>query len=235
MKIHCLFEQSGTFKNEFKKLGFEAYDYDILDDFGQTDYKINLFEEIKKEYEGGVSIFQNISKDDLVMAFFPCIRFEASILLSFRGQNKAFKKWDNVQKMKYCIKLHEELHQLYVLVNQLFIIAIRNGFKMIVENPYSKEHYLHRYWCIKPSVIDKNRRERGDYYVKPTQYWFINCEPKNNLIFEAMEINAVGGKDAVRNITASHFKDENVKSQKVARSMIHPDYANRFIREFIID
>ena len=43
MKIHCLFEQSGTFKNEFKKLGFEAYDYDILDDFGQTDYKINLF------------------------------------------------------------------------------------------------------------------------------------------------------------------------------------------------
>ena len=28
--IHLLFEQSGTFKNEFKKLGFNAYDYDIL-------------------------------------------------------------------------------------------------------------------------------------------------------------------------------------------------------------
>ena len=28
-KIHCLFEQSGTFKNEFKKLGYEAFDYDI--------------------------------------------------------------------------------------------------------------------------------------------------------------------------------------------------------------
>lgn len=25
MKAHCLFEQSGTFKNEFKKLGIEAY------------------------------------------------------------------------------------------------------------------------------------------------------------------------------------------------------------------
>lgn len=24
MKAHCLFEQSGTFKNEFKKLGIEA-------------------------------------------------------------------------------------------------------------------------------------------------------------------------------------------------------------------
>jgi hypothetical protein len=233
MKIHCLFEQSGTFKNEFKKLGFEAYDYDILDDFGQTDYKINLFEEIKKEYEGGVSIFQNISNDDLVMAFFPCIRFEASILLSFRGQNKALKKWDNVQKMEYCIKLHEELHQLYVLVNQLFIIAIRNGFKMIVENPYSKEHYLHRYWCIKPSVIDTNRVERGDYYKKPTQYWFVNCEPKNNLIMEIAPNNKV--EKTVEWITAKSFGHEKVKSQRVARSMIHPDYANRFIREFIID
>ena len=235
MKVHCFFEQSGTFKNEFKKLGFEAFDYDILDDFGQTDYKINLFDEIQKEYAGGVSIFQNILKDDLVMAFFPCIRFEASILLSFRGQNCGMKQWNDVQKMEYDIKLHKELHDLYVLVNQLFIIAIRNGFKMIVENPYSKEHYLHRYWCIKPSLIDKNRRERGDYYVKPTQYWFVNFEPKNNLIFEAMEMNAVGGRDAVRNITASHFKDENVKTQKVARSMMHTSYANRFIREFILE
>lgn len=29
MKVHCLFEQSGTFKNEFRKLGINAYDYDI--------------------------------------------------------------------------------------------------------------------------------------------------------------------------------------------------------------
>lgn len=29
MKVHCFFEQSGTFKNEFKKLGHEAYDYDM--------------------------------------------------------------------------------------------------------------------------------------------------------------------------------------------------------------
>ena len=27
MIAHCMFEQSGTFKNEFKKLGIEALDY----------------------------------------------------------------------------------------------------------------------------------------------------------------------------------------------------------------
>ena len=50
MKVHCLFEQSGTFKNEFEKLGYEAYDYDIQNEFGETDNVIDLFAEIR----GGV-------------------------------------------------------------------------------------------------------------------------------------------------------------------------------------
>lgn len=52
MKVHCLFEQSGTFKNEFKKLGIQAYDYDILNDFKQTDYVVDLFKEIR----GGITV-----------------------------------------------------------------------------------------------------------------------------------------------------------------------------------
>ena len=47
MKVHCLFEQSGTFKNEFKKLGYEAYDYDIQNEFGETDHVVDLFENIR--------------------------------------------------------------------------------------------------------------------------------------------------------------------------------------------
>ena len=57
--IHCFFEQSGTFKNEFKKLGYTAYDYDIQNNFGETDYQIDLFTEIEKAYSGGqVSLIQ---------------------------------------------------------------------------------------------------------------------------------------------------------------------------------
>ena len=49
-KVHCFFEQSGTFKNEFKKLGYKAIDYDILNDFNETDVVIDLFkEDIEKE------------------------------------------------------------------------------------------------------------------------------------------------------------------------------------------
>lgn len=46
-KVYCLFEQSGTFKNEFRKLGIEAEDYDIRDDFGETDHVVDLFAEIR--------------------------------------------------------------------------------------------------------------------------------------------------------------------------------------------
>lgn len=46
-KAHCLFEQSGTFKNEFIKLGVPAEDYDIQNEFGQTDHIVDLFAEIR--------------------------------------------------------------------------------------------------------------------------------------------------------------------------------------------
>ena len=68
--VHCLFEQSGTFKNEFKKLGINAYDYDVLNEFGETDYQIDLFKEIRGGYDGKPSIFDKIAKDDLILAFF---------------------------------------------------------------------------------------------------------------------------------------------------------------------
>lgn len=47
MVAHCLFEQSGTFKGEFEKLGVKAFDYDIANDYGKTDYQVDLYAEIR--------------------------------------------------------------------------------------------------------------------------------------------------------------------------------------------
>lgn len=183
--FHCLFEQSGTFKNEFKKLGYEAYDYDILNDFGETDFQIDLFNEIEKGYVGEKSIFDNIKQEDYILAFFPCVRFENQIILSFKGINNSLKSWNNKQKLEYDIKLHNELHNMYLLVTKLAIICYRKELKLIIENPYSEQHYLTRYWCLEPNVVDKDRTIRGDYFKKPTQYWFINCNPTYRPLFES--------------------------------------------------
>lgn len=59
-KVHCFFEQSGTFKNEFIKLGIPAEDYDIQNNFGETDYQIDLFKEIEDAYDGKPSLFDQI-------------------------------------------------------------------------------------------------------------------------------------------------------------------------------
>lgn len=219
--IHCLFEQSGTFKNEFKKLGYTAYDYDILNDFNETDFQIDLFFEIELAYEGKKSIFDKINTNDLVFAFFPCTRFETQILLHFRGDSIQQKNCSDLQKLEKDLQLHNELHYFYSLITKLAIICLKRNIPLIIENPYSSQHYLTKYWALKPKIIDLDRTFNGDYYKKPTQYFFIGCEPKNNLFFEPI--------DVLKRKSIIHT------SNKIERSLISSQYASRFIRTYIID
>lgn len=133
-KAHCLFEQAGTFKNEFKKLGIPCEDYDILNDFGETENEVDLFQAIRDCYEWKQSILDRISRGDIVMAFFPCTRFEAQIILSMRGENCGMKGWTDEKKLEYSMRIQRELSEYFELVSKLVIIAIRGG----VENGYRK-------------------------------------------------------------------------------------------------
>lgn len=162
-----------------------------------------------------------MTPDDVILAFFPCTRFEQQVLLWFRGENYGQKGWSDIQKLEKDIELHEELNLNYSLITKLAIVILRKGLKMVFENPYSDQHYLTKYWCIKPKVIDKDRAKDGDYYKKPTQYWFFGCEPKENIVFEPIEY-----------IPTKTIVNEH---NKAARSEIHPQYAERFIKKYIID
>ena len=155
------------------------------------------------------------------MAFFPCIRFENQMLLHFRGEATQMKNWTLENKLAHNLIYHNELNHNYSLITKLAIICLRRNLKLIIENPYSTQHYLQKYWCIKPQIIDVDRREMGDWYEKPTQYWFINCEPLNQLLFDEP--------------IASHKKKTILHTDTVERSMISPDYARRFIRTYIIE
>ena len=126
-KAHCLFEQSGTWKNEFIKIGIPAEDYDILDDFGETDHVVDLFGEIEKAYRGDSSLFDSIGSNDLVIAFFPCTRFEAQVTMFFNGNHYSIRDWSDEEKLRYVIGLHSELHNLYDKLCKLFAIANLGG------------------------------------------------------------------------------------------------------------
>ena len=184
-------------------------------------------------YQGKPSLFDRISPDDLIFAFFPCIRFENQIMLWFRGQSASQKGWSLEKKCEFDINLLEEVLHMYSLVNKMFIICIRKGLKLVMENPYSEEHFLRRYWCYSPAVIDRDRRDNGDYFKKPTQYWFLNCEPQNNLVFEP--IRYVGIHTKWEHRTTKDYRATGASNVKTGRSMIHSQYADRFIRQYILD
>ena len=79
-KAHCLFEQSGTFKNEFIKLGIPAEDYDIQNHFNQTDHVIDLFGEIEKAYTNRTE--QNRTEQNRTIVLLYLTECQAMTLLS---------------------------------------------------------------------------------------------------------------------------------------------------------
>ncbi len=226
-KIHCFFEQSGTFRDEFRALGFTAEDYDIQNDFGQTDHVIDLFAEIDSAWEGKPSLFDSISKDDLVMAFFPCIYFcdASSFKFSFAEHN--YRALSDEEKLKKILERSELRQRFYTLVLRLYGLALRKGFKMVLENPWSGNHYFKNNNFPKPpSIVDCDRTLRGDYFKKPTAYWFVNFEPTEGRITEQQD------KERKTIYGTKSSGQAGICSEE--RSMISRDYARNFIHDFIL-
>jgi hypothetical protein len=120
----------------------------------------------------------------------------------------------NIKRTKY-----------YHTLVELFCICSERGLRLIVENPWNEQTYLKANFILPPSYIDKDRTRRGDYYRKPTAYWFVNCRPELGFTYQ-------------------HDKEERAimrtKSGAQAgvcgeeRSMIHSDYARNFICDNIL-
>ena len=226
-KVHCFFEQSGTFKREFVKLGIPAEDYDIQNHFNETDHIIDLFAEIEKAYSGRQSVFDAITQDDLVLAFFPCIYFCDAKTIAFRCCSTHQHGWSLEQMMDDNIIKSEERQRFYRTLLQMVAVVSRKGLRMIIENPWntSQATYLQNNF-LAPTMIDHNRAKRGDYFVKPTAYWYLNCEPTYGMSYQENKTPQI-----VYKVKAKSYK-QGVCDEE--RSMISPDYARNFICDFII-
>lgn len=224
-KVHCFFEQSGTFKNEFIKLGIPAEDYDIQNNFGETNNVVDLFDEIKEAYENKPSVFDTITCDDLIFAFFPCIFFCENNQLYFTGKHHNLSKFPTKDKVDIIIERQNNRAYFYNMCLRLFAICDMRGIPLIVENPYATQHYLVDNFMYKASLIDRDRTKRGDFFKKPTQYWFVNCENTNEFTLQK-------NKEKKSIQKAGKGKQAGLCSEE--RSMISPDYARNFICDFII-
>ena len=228
-KVHCFFEQSGTFKNEFIKLGIPAEDYDIQNNFGQTDHVIDLFAEIDNAYGGGQSVFDNISKDDLIVAFYPCIYFCSASQWYFNLDTQNYRKLSHVQQIACALERSKKRSEFYDRLLRFVSVCIQKQIRMVFENPYSEQHFLKNgNFLKKPEVVDEDRTRRGDFVKKPTAFWFWNCSPENGFTFQPTPRNLI--KRVFGEMHGS--KEKGVCSEE--RSMISPDYARNWICDFIL-
>ena len=214
---HCMFEQSGVFRDEFIKLGVPAKDYDLCDQFGETDWRGDLFRQINRAFMGQPSIFDRMIHDDLIFAFFPCTYFCGHNEMFFCGTNYNYRQFSKAVVLDKIIERAQLRHEYYITLLKFCRVIEGRNLRAIIENPYNAHHYWRFNFPYKPAVIDMNRRLRGDFYKKPTQYLFINCTP--------------AGKVSTQIDKPIEYV---IEKEGIERSLISPDYAHNFICDHIL-
>ena len=219
-RVHLFFERSGTFKKAFEKYGFVAADYDLEAEHEEVK-KTDLFSEINNEYhDSSSSIFKEIKDNDLVVAFFPCTYFSDQSQLISRGDSFGMKGFSDEDKLRRSIVDMTVRAVFYKTLCRLCIIAKQKNFKLIIENPYGKVNFLKQFFPIKPGLIIHNRMMWGDFFKKPTQFFFINCIP--NFFLER--------------VCASTKENNPIeKNHGFSRSRISSRFAENFIESIILD
>lgn len=214
---HCLFEQSGTFRDEFIRVGIPAKDYDLSNEFGRTDWQGDLFSQIELAFLDKSSIFDFFAADDLIFAFFPCTYFCGHNEMYFCGTHYNYRQLTKPEMLDKIIERAQLRHNYYVTLLKFCRVVESRGLRAIIENPYNAHHYWRFNFPYKPAVIDMNRRRSGDYFRKPTQYLFINCEPAGKMSLQL---------DKPERYVEDHYG--------IDRSLISPDYAHNFICDHIL-
>lgn len=155
------------------------------------------------------------------------------------------QKWDVLRKYS------QERFFFYDIALKMTAVVQIKGLRMIVENPWHPTNFTNHFWFVRVSLIDKDRTRRGDYYRKPTAYWYINCEPTHGETFQPTPkakrktitsgSGASATKKRLKNILSKEELDKRFIEHTTVdglcdedRSMISPDYARNFICDFVI-
>lgn len=164
----------------------------------------------------------------MIIAFFPCIEFSCVAQFWYSLNQKNIRMWDDTKKkFDYMLNKNDSRSYMFGLLYKMCGVAMIKGLRLIFENPWSMNTYLKQNVFLKePSVIDMDRTRRGDYYVKPTAYWYFNCEPTSGASYQ---------QPAERKKSIIHCRPSGEKGLcSEERSLISPDYARNFICDFIL-
>lgn len=136
-----------------------------------------------------------------------------------------YRTLDDLQKIDKILERNRNRTEFYERLIKFVYVCLAKGIRMIFENPWSEQTFLKANFLKVPDVVDMNRMERGDYYIKPTAYWFWNCEPTHGCSWQ---------NDKEKKIIMNSKGASCAGLCSEERSMISPDYARNFICDFIL-
>ena len=221
MKINLLFEQSGTFKRSLREMGNDAKDIDISNAYNETDILIDIFDILDSYISGDINVTKSVIFNcDLIIAFFPCTYFSQYNELMLSGKWRNYKYMSDDEKKRYMFNRKVMQNLYYDRLKALIEICNENKTPLIIENPSSP---------FMASFIDNNnityvkhvRNKYGDNMRKPTYY----------LLFNGAYIEPLDKLETPITRTVEKLRD---KKGNVARSLIHPNYANNFCKHIKI-
>lgn len=170
-------------------------------------------------------MFDTITKDDLIVAFYPCIYFCEKSQCAFYINMYNYRGLSELERIKKILERTELRKEFYSRLIRFVYVIIKKGLRMIFENPWTQPHYLKGNFLKKPDVIDNNRMERGDFFIKPTAYWFWNCSPTHGFTYQ---------NDKKQKIVSDSKSAPKAGLCSEERSMISSDYARNWICDFVL-
>lgn len=160
------------------------------------------------------------------MAFFPCIYFETMSMMYFDCSTLNNRHKPFYERIDDAIDRLQTRTLFHTLIYKMVRVCDFKGLRLIIENPATTPNYLVGSQNFpKPTFIDRNRMLRGDYFSKPTAYWFFGCTNTNGFTLQ-------NDKERKRINDCKPAPKAGLCSEE--RSMISPDYARNFICDFII-
>lgn len=162
----------------------------------------------------------------MIFAFFPCIYFETIQQIDFSLQRNGTLNKPIEKRIEYALDRLNKRTLFHSLLYKLLSICSQRKIRLIIENPATTPNYLISGQNFPPpTFIDKNRLLRGDYFKKPTAYWYFNCEPTYGESYQ---------NDKKQKLINKTKPAPKAGLCSEARSMISSDYARNFICDFIL-
>ena len=162
------------------------------------------------------------------MAFFPCIEFSCVAQMWFSLGQRDYDNWPYLKRIDYMLEKNQRRAYLFELIYKFCGVCLDRGIRMVFENPWSENTYLKvNVFLKKPTLIDADRTRRGDYFRKPTAYWFWNCEPTHGETYQQTPAHKIRKIDHTKKAPQKGLCSED-------RSIISTDYARNFICDFLL-